>query len=73
MVFCTVFALAGHINQRVHCQPGSNAAGPSTSTVPASVDHFKNVTHNNGVAFKATENVSIQSYIDALIYVYYTC
>ena len=56
-------------NQRVQDQPGSNAAGPSTSTVPStSVDHFKNVTRNNGVAFKATENVSIQSYIDALTY-----
>ena len=54
-------------NQRVQGQPSSNAAGPSTSTFPStSVDHFKNVTRNNGVAFKATENVSIQSYIDAL-------
>lgn len=55
--------------QRAQGQPRtSHAAGPAnpTSAVPGEAQHFKNVTRNNGVAFKATDNISIQSYIDAL-------
>ena len=53
-------------SQRVQGQPRvSKAAGPSTSTVPGA-ELFKNVTRDNGVSFQATDNVSIQSYINAL-------
>ena len=55
--------------RRAQGQPRtSHAAGPAnpTSAVPGEAQHFKNVTRNNGVAFKATDNISIQSYIDAL-------
>ena len=54
--------MASQASQRdVQGQRTTGAAGPSSTNV----GHFKNVTRHNGVSFKATENVPIQSYINA--------
>jgi len=58
--------MASQANTHVLGQPPASAAGLPQSTV-TNVENFKNVTRNNGVFFRAADNVSIQAYIDAFI------
>ena len=46
-------------------QPSVTSAGPSKPTVNND-EPFRNVTRDNGIAFRAADNVSVQTYIDAI-------
>ena len=55
--------MATQAEPRTKTQPNTVNAGASVPIVPGD-EPFKGVTRNNGLAFKALDNVSIQSYLE---------